>query len=77
MMKFETKFNVEDCVWYMKNNKPTEVVISAIEIFFVNTNQDRITYSAKDADHPITWLDHTKLSEKVLFKSKVELLESL
>lgn len=75
--QFQTKFNLEDRVWYMKNNKPTEVIISAVEIFFVNTNQDRITYNAKHVDHSVSWLDHTKLQEEWLFKSKIELLESL
>jgi hypothetical protein len=75
--QFQAKFNLEDRVWYMKNNKPTEVIISAIEIFFVNTNQDQITYNAKNVDHSVSWLDHTKLQEAWLFKSKTELLEAL
>jgi hypothetical protein len=75
--QFQAKFNLEDRVWYMKNNKPTEVIISAIEVFFVNTNQDQITYNAKHVDHSFSWLDHTKLQEAWLFKSKAELLESL
>jgi hypothetical protein len=75
--QFQAKFNIDDRVWYMQNNKPTEVIISAIEIFFVNTNQDRITYNAKNVDHSVSWLDHTNLQEAWLFKSKTELLESL
>ena len=61
----------------MKDSKPTEVVISAIEVFFVNTNQDRITYNAKNVTNSVSWLDHTKLQETLLFRSKVELMESL
>jgi hypothetical protein len=76
-MKFETEFNVGDNAWYMKNNKPEEVVISAIEIFFVNTNQDRITYNAENLTKPVSWLDHTKLPEGSVFKSKKDLLNSL
>lgn len=75
--RFHAKFNVGDRVWYMKNNRPTEVVISAIEIFFVNTDQDRITYNAENAVNPVSWLDNTKLQEANLFKSKTDLLESL
>ena len=75
--QFQARFNIEDRVWYMKNNKPTEVIISAIEIFFVNTNQDQITYNARNVGHSVSWLDHTKLQEAWLFKSKTELLESL
>jgi hypothetical protein len=76
-MKFETEFNLDEHAWYMKDNKPVEVIISAIEIFFVGTNQDRITYNAKDLVNSVSWLDHTKVGESLLFKSKKELLESL
>ena len=76
-MEFKTKFNLKDKVWYMKNNKPTEVTISGIEIFYVNTNQDHIKYNATDIINPVTWLDHTNLFENELFNSKEELLKSL
>jgi len=76
-MEFKTRFNLNDRVWYMKENKPTEVVISAIEIFFVGTNQDHITYNAANVTNSVSWLDHTKLPESVLFASKKDLLESL
>ncbi len=76
-MEFKTKFNKEDKVWYMKNNKPTEVIISAIEIFYVNTNQDHIKYNGKDMINPVTWLDHTNLFEDMLFQTKEQLLNSL
>lgn len=76
-MTFETKFDIDQRVWYMKNNKPTEVIISAIEIFYVATSQDRISYNATDALNPVTWLDHTNLSERELYTSKEKLLQSL
>jgi len=76
-MRLETKFNLEDRVWYMKNNKPVEVIISAIEIFYVDTNQDRIKYNGKDVINSVSWLDHTNLHESMLFSSKEKLLESL
>ena len=76
-MKFETKFNINDHVWYIKNNKVTEVSISAIRIFYVNTNQDRIKYNAKNITNSVSWLDHINLFEDTLFKSKEELLLSL
>lgn len=76
-MIFETKFNVKDSAWYMKDNKPVEVIISAIEIFYVNTNQDKIKYNARDVIGSVSWLDHTNLFENKLFKSQNELLESL
>lgn len=76
-MEFKTKFNKGDTAWYMKNNKPTEVKISAIEIFYVGTNQDHIKYNAKDVINPVTWLDHTNLFEGMIFNTKAKLLESL
>lgn len=76
-MEFKTKFEKGERAWYMKNNKPTEVIISAIEIFYVGTNQDRISYNATDAINPVTWLDHTNLHENMLYKSKQELIEAL
>ena len=76
-MEFKTKFNKGDRVWYMNNNKPTEVVISAIEIFYVGTNQDHIKYNAEDGLNPVTWLDHINLFENILFKTKKDLLNSL
>ena len=76
-MKFETKFNLKDRVWYMSDNKPVEVIISAIKIFYVNTNQDHIKYQGKDVINPISWCDHQNLFENMLFKSKDALLKSL
>ena len=76
-MIFETKFNLEERAWYMKDNKPTEVIISAIEIFYVGTNQDRVKYNGKSITASVSWLDHTNLLEAILFKTKEELLGSL
>ncbi len=76
-MKFETKFNKNDHAWYMKDNKPTEVIISAIEIFYVGTDQDKIKYNGRNVRDSTSWLDHTNLFEYMLFKSKDDLLKSL
>lgn len=76
-MKFETEFNKNDRAWIMKDNKPVELIISAIHIFYVNTDQDKISYSARDAVNPRTWIDHQHLFEGSLFRSKEELLKSL
>ena len=76
-MKFETKFNKNDHAWYMKDNKPTEVIISSIEIFYVGTSQDNIKYNGKNIRDSTSWLDNTNLFEDSLFKTKGELLESL
>ena len=76
-MNIETKFNLKDSVWYMKGNKPVNVIISAIEVFKVGTNQDSITYNAKDIVNSTSWLDHTKVHECYMFESKEALVKSL
>lgn len=76
-MNFETKFSLKDRVWFMKNNKPKEVIISAIHIFFVGTGQDQTKYNASDVTNSVSWLDHTDLFERILFESKSDLLKSL
>jgi len=76
-MNIKTKFNLKDSVWFMKNNKPINVIISAIHVFVVGTNQDHIKYNGKDVINPVSWLDHSNLFEDELFNSKESLLESL
>jgi hypothetical protein len=76
-MKFETEFNLNEHVWYMKNNTPTEVIISAIYIFEVGTNQSHIKYNAKNITNSVSWLDHQNIFQDALFKSKADLLRSL
>ena len=76
-MNFKTKFNLEDRAWYMKDNKPIEVIVSAIHIFHVGTSRDHIKYSAKNITNSVSWLDHQHLFEDTLFRSKSELLKSL
>jgi len=66
-----------DIVWFMKDNKPTRIKISASEIFNVDSNQARISYSAEDCENPKTWIDHQYLQEPELFLSKEALLKSL
>ena len=76
-MKFETKFNLEDNVWLMANNKLVEVTISSIRVFYTGTNQDCISYTAMDIKDPVSWVDYSNLFEHMLFISKEELLNSL
>jgi len=76
-MKFESKFNLNDRAWYMKDNKPVEVIIASIHIFHVGTDQNQMKYSARDIDGSSSWLAHKNLFESMVFKSKTELLESL
>ena len=76
-MNFTTKYTKGDKVWYMKNNKPTEVIISSINIFYCGTSQNHVKYTAMDVRNPVSWLDHTHLHGGTLFISKAKLLESL
>ena len=76
-MQFTTKFDIGESAWLIKDNKIIQVIISAIEVFYVATNQSRITYNAKNATNSISWIDQQKLQESQLFKSKKDLLLSL
>lgn len=76
-MKIETKFNLNDNAWYMRDNKPVQVIISAIETFHVGTNQGAIKYNGKNVINSQSWLDHTNLHESFLYKTKGDLLEAL
>ena len=76
-MKFETTFNINDHAWCMKNNTPIEVIISSIKIFYVNTNQDSIKYTARDIKNSVSWLDHEHLFESELFGTKQDLIQAL
>ena len=76
-MKIETKFNIEDNVWFMKDNRPLEVNISAIKVSRIGGNKTTIQYNARDIVGSVSWLDHEHLFEYKVFKSKNDLLKSL
>lgn len=76
-MKFETKYNKDDNVWFMHNNKPTAAKISSVSIFHPWSSQNNMQYTATSVDDPKTWLDFQHLQEGSLFTSKKALLESL
>jgi len=76
-MEFKTKCNLGDTVWFMKNNKPIEVIITSIHIFHSDGNLNKIKYSASNIINSISWIDHENLFENTVFKLKSELLESL
>lgn len=76
-MKFNTKFNINESAWLMKDNVPIEVEISAIHIFECSSSQSHIKYSARDVKNSVSWIDHQNLFERQLFKSKEDLLNSL
>lgn len=75
-MDIKTKFSTGDRAWFMKNNKPTEMIVSAIELF-ITTDKRLITYNGCDSLNRKTWIDHSRISEGCLYSSKEELLKSL
>lgn len=77
-MKFITKFNMNDEVWFMKDNKPTRANITSVDIHHSRGGAcNGIKYTATDYINPKTWLDHQNLFERDLYSSKEELIKSL
>jgi len=76
-MKIETKFNIRDVVWFMKDNKATPAVISSVKVFKCGTNQDNIQYTAEKTENSQSWLDYENLQEDSLHNTKEDLLSSL
>ena len=76
-MKFETQFDIGDHVWCMRDNKPTEVIISEIEIHQVSRYQTPIEYKTGAIIFPSDSASIKWRNEETLFKTKDELLMSL
>lgn len=76
-MEIKTKFSLDQTVWFMKDNHPTPVEISAIKTFNVGTNQDSVRYNATDCRLPKSWLDHEDLHENILFATKDDLCKKI
>lgn len=76
-MNIKTKFDLGQSVYFMQDNTVHNGIISCVETFNVGTNQDQVTYNAKQAFKTITWLDYTNLKEKNLFATKEECLANL
>lgn len=60
-MTIKTKYDVDDIVWFMKNNKITSAKVSSIKISFIHILNFDIFYNATDCENPVTWLDHVDL----------------
>lgn len=72
-MKIETKYNIGDVVWLMKENKPTTQVVSFIEIIVASTTSECfIQYGFKTGG-----VIAERVVENHLFSTKEELLKSL
>ena len=75
-MKFETKFNLGDTIWFMRNNVPTKAIVTYIQASQCGTNKT-VFYNAKRVTGSVSWLDYTNLNEINLFESKKDLLMAL
>lgn len=70
-MTIETKYNIGDEVWFMKENKPTTRVVNFIEIIVLPTkSKSFIRYGLKRGS------DAERVVESLLFPTKEELIKS-
>jgi hypothetical protein len=75
-MIFTTKFDVCNRAWFMKNNRPTEMIISAIQTF-ISEKETLVKYNGWDVLDRKTWIDHHDIQENILYPSKEDLIKSL
>lgn len=71
-MTIETKFNIGDEVWFMKENKPTKKVVDFIEIITASTTSKSFIQYGLKMEGVVE-----RVTEKYLFSTKEELLKSL
>lgn len=78
-MIFETKYNCGDKVWLINDNKPLEVEVSRIRIeqTLDQIGLTTIRYYMVRFIHSTNCESGKWIDEKLLFRSKKELLESL
>lgn len=76
-MIIKAKYNIGDEVWFMYENKPIQIQIGRIEVYYgykLNKNgeeaiEKRVVY--------IDWYGEHRISESKLFPTKEELIKSL
>lgn len=71
-MTIETKFNIGDVVWLMKENKPTTRVVSFIEIIAASTTSECFIQYGLKVEGIVE-----RVVENHLFSTKEELTKSL
>ena len=78
-MKIETKFSVGDIVYFMRENSLCSAIITCVEVTATANTVDKvgIRYKAKKINNSISWLDYEHLSEKIVFKTKQEVLNNI
>lgn len=75
-MTIDTTFNINQSVWFMKDNKPCEMVVYEIEVgLIVDYNRPPITYRLGKYSIGRDVTDKKILKE--IFITKEELLKSL
>ena len=67
-MEVQTKFNINDTVWVVVDNKVTQRRITGIEISVENPSKPEIIYAT---------IGDIKYPEQDVFKTKQELIDSL
>lgn len=75
-MKFETKYNLGDKVWYMRNNRPVEVAIVGIRIESYDSTDIRVYYYVQFI-HSTGCVAGEFLSEDRFFSTIDDLFDSL
>lgn len=76
-MQLKTKFNREDEIWFLSNNKAHNSIVWQIKIHVTEEGETNIEYGChrdKEQTKPHIYL---KVEEKHAFASKQELLNSL
>ena len=71
-MKIETKYNIGQEVWFMKENKPTKQVVGFVEIIAASTTSKSFIQYGLKIEGSVE-----RVVENKLFPTKEELLKSL
>lgn len=74
-MLLETKFNVGDQRWMMRNNKPTIITIVRMDLEVDENNQIDTFYYINSNEYPVMYLEQDMI--KCSFSTKQELINSL
>ena len=69
MMEVKTKYDIQDTVWMVSNNKVVKVIVTGLGITITGPDSYEVFYSVNHSSIDIP--------ENQLFKTKEELLESL
>ncbi len=68
-MNIETKFNTGTEVWIMKDNKPTQTIISRIYINVINGYDPIVKYDLRDKDDGLVYDSEIITTKENLLKT--------